>query len=98
VPSGWAAPLLVLLFGASKRNPLKNREGGGASTLGGCQSMMQRYNHPKVGGSDGVDVSVEASMAGSAGRLHHPFIWGVKLSDKKINNIKCIVAFGGPYR
>ena len=90
--------MLVLLFGASKRNPLKNRERGGVSALGGCQSMMQCYNQPKVGGSDGVDVSVEARVVGSAGRLHHPFVWGIKLSNEKINNIKCIVAFGRPYR
>ena len=95
---GWAAPLLVLLFGASKHNPLKNREGGGVSALGGCQSMMQHYNQPKVGRSDGVDVSVEARVAGSTEGVHHPIVWGVKLSDKKINNIKCIVAFGRPYQ
>jgi len=51
VPSGWAAPLLVHLFGAPKCNPLKNRERGGALALGGRHLMTKHNNQPKVGGS-----------------------------------------------
>ena len=42
------SPLLVPLFGVPKRNPSKNREGGGVSALGGCHLSIRRNNQPKV--------------------------------------------------
>jgi hypothetical protein len=57
---------LYPLFGESKRNPLKNREGGGALALGGRRLMMQRNNLPKVGGSSRWYVIAERVGGGSA--------------------------------
>ena len=58
---------MVPLFGAPKRNPSKNREGGVVSALGGRRSIRTPNNQPKVGGSDRGDDRVEARWAASDG-------------------------------
>jgi hypothetical protein len=50
-----------------KRNPSKNREGGGVSALGGRRSIKTPNNQPKVGGSVRGDDRVEARWAESEG-------------------------------
>ena len=56
VPCKVRAIELAHLFGAPKRNPLKNREKGGALALGGRRFVNRHNNQLKVSGSDGVDV------------------------------------------
>jgi hypothetical protein len=55
--------------------------------LGGRQSIKTPNNQPRVGGSGRGDVI-------APGRPRS-IVWGGEWNDKKINNIKCIVAFGG---
>ena len=58
---------MVPLFGALKRNPSNNREGGGVLALDGRRSINTPNNQPTVGGSDRGDVLVEARWAASDG-------------------------------
>ena len=58
---------MVPLFGAPKRNPSKNREGGGVLALGGRRSIRTPNNQPKVGGSVRGDNRGEARWAESRG-------------------------------
>ena len=58
---------MVPLFGASQRNPSKNRERGGALALGGRQSFELSNNQPKVSGSVRGDDIAEAGGEESAG-------------------------------
>jgi hypothetical protein len=58
-----AAPLLVPLFGASKPNPSKNRERGGALALDGRRSIKLNNNQPKLGGTGRWGVRSEARWA-----------------------------------
>jgi hypothetical protein len=55
---------------------------------------MTPNNQPRVGGSGRGDVIAEVGGGGRGGRPR-PIVWGGKWNNKKINNIKCIVAFGG---
>ena len=55
------------LFGASQRNPSKNRERGGALALGGRRLVGKPNNQPKVGGSVRGDDRGEARWAESGG-------------------------------
>ena len=64
--SDLAARWLVCLFGAPKRDALKNREMGGALDLGGHCLMMAYNNQPRIGGSDNGAVRAEASGRESA--------------------------------
>ncbi len=52
-------------------------------------------NQPRVGGSGRVDVIAEVVGGGGRGGRPRPIVWGGEWNDKKINNMKCIVAFGG---
>ena len=61
---GDAAGLLVL---DAKTQPIKNREGGRVSALGGRQSIKTPNNQPKVGGSVRGDDRGEARWAESEG-------------------------------
>ncbi len=88
---------MVPLFGVSKHNPSKNREKGGALALGGRRSIELNNNQPNFGGSIRGNVIAEAGGGGEHGGVHRPIVWGGKWNYKKINNIKCIMAFGGPY-
>jgi hypothetical protein len=75
-----------VLFGDSKRNPLKNREGGGALALGGRCLMMQRNNQPKVGGSSRWYVIAE--RVGGGGARYHCFLeGGSRIRSKNLNII-----------
>ena len=56
---------MVPFLGGPKRNPSKNREGGGVSALGGRRSIRTTNNQPKFGGSDRGDERVEAHWAES---------------------------------
>jgi hypothetical protein len=51
-------------------------------------------NQPRVSGSGRGYVIAEVGGGGREGRPH-PIVWGGKWNDRKIDNIKCIVAFGG---
>ena len=66
-PAGLRSLSLVCSFGASQRNPLNNREGGGVLALGGRRLVGKPNNQPKVGGSGRGDVRAEARWAWSAG-------------------------------
>ena len=57
---------MVPLFGVSKRNPLKNRERGGALALGGRQLIELKNNQPKLGDTGRWGVRAEGRWAGSA--------------------------------
>jgi len=61
-----AARWLVCLFGAPKRDALKNREMGGALDLGGRRLMMAHNNQPRMGRSNNGDVRAEARGQESA--------------------------------
>jgi hypothetical protein len=50
------SPLLVPSFRVPKRNPLKNRERGGVSALGGRRLNIQSNNQPKVRNPVGGDI------------------------------------------
>ncbi len=63
--------------------------------LGGRQSIKTPNNQPRVGGSGRGDVIAEVGGGGGRGGRPRPIIWGGEWNDEKINNIKCIVAFGG---
>jgi hypothetical protein len=52
-------------------------------------------NQPRVSGSGRGDVIAEAGVGGGAGGGHRPNIWGSEWNNKKINNKKYIMAFGG---
>ena len=75
---------LYPLFGESKRNPLKNREGGGALALGGRRLMMQRNNQPKVGGSSRWYVIAERVGGGARGGTPSNRL-GRRIERQKIN-------------
>jgi hypothetical protein len=64
--SGLTAQWLVCLFGAPKRDALKNREMGGALDLGGRCLMMAYNNQPRIGRINNGDVRTEARGQESA--------------------------------
>jgi hypothetical protein len=64
--SGSRSPSSAPLFGAPTRDPLKNREMGGASALGGRCSMTVTNNQPIGGVSGRRYVWVEARRRESA--------------------------------
>ena len=57
---------LVCLFGAPKRDALKNREMGGALDVGGRRLMLAYNNQPRIGGRGNGDVRAEAHGQESA--------------------------------
>ncbi len=62
--------------------------------LDGRRLIKTPNNQLRVSGSGRGDVIAEAGGGGRGGRPR-PIVWGGEWNDKKINNIKCIVAFGG---
>jgi hypothetical protein len=59
--SGLAVRWLVCLFGAPKRDALKNREMGRAlDFLGGRRLTMAYNNQPRIGGRNNGDVRADA--------------------------------------
>jgi hypothetical protein len=75
---------LYPLFGESKRNPLKNREGGGALALGGRRLMMQCNNRPKVGSSSRWYVIAERVGGGARGGTPSNRLgWRIERQKKK---------------
>ena len=75
---------MVPLFWVLKRNPSKNRERGGAWALGGRRFINTHNNQTEVGVHGGGDVGEEARWAGSAWGGCRTIVWGVELSDGKI--------------
>jgi hypothetical protein len=62
--------------------------------FGGRQLIKTPNNPSRVGGSGRGDVIAEVGGGGREGRPR-PIVWSGKWNNKKVNNIKCIVAFGG---
>ncbi len=67
----------------------------GALALGGRQSIKTPNNQPRVGGSSRGDVIAEAGGRGGTGGDPVQSFGAANGTTKKINNIKCIVAFCG---
>ncbi len=63
-------------------------------TLDDRYSMERHNNQLKVGGSDVLEVGATASWT-MRGVGHYPIVWAVKVSDKKITNIKHVAALDG---
>ncbi len=86
---------LVPLFGATKHNPLNNRERDWVLALGGRRLDVKRNNQPKVGISGGGDIIEEPrpwqNLWGGAVSL----FGGGKLCQQN-QKIKYVVALGGP--
>jgi hypothetical protein len=83
------------LFWVLKRNPSKNREGGGVSALGGCRSGWKTQQPTKSwrllwGGYWGGRATAVECVGGA---FRYPL--GRRKEDEEINNEKYIVAFGG---
>jgi hypothetical protein len=76
-------------------SPIINREEDRALALGGCQSINILNNQLLVGGSGRGDVRAEARQGGGVMGGHRPIVWGGESNDKKVDNVKYIMALDG---
>jgi hypothetical protein len=83
------------LFWVLKRNPSKNREGGGVSALGGCRSGWENTTtNQKLAFAVGRILGRARDRVECVGGAFR-YRLGRRKEDEEINNEKYIVAFGG---
>jgi hypothetical protein len=92
---GALLPLFYPLFGAPKRNPLKNRERDGILALGSHFLVGRNNNQLKDGIHSRRDIGEGAPPGWNVWGRCRAIVWGGKLSNKKIKIKKYIVALNG---